>query len=236
MANKLSVIVAALILAAGIAVSGISIGESIKYFRNFDRFVEVKGLAERYVKADQASWQIGFTASGNDLKDIYQSIDNEQQIVTGFLVQQGFSASEITKQPISVIDNYANAYGGGNVKLSHYNANAGIIVTSKAIDKVEKSVQQTNKLIEQGVLLNNNNVAYSYTGLNDIKASMLNDALSNAKIAADEFAKKSNSKLDKIKSASQGLFTITGDNNMQSDSNSINKKVRVVTTVQFFLR
>lgn len=227
---------AALLLSVGIAVSGISIAYSIKYFRNFDRFVEVKGLAEKNVRANQASWQIGFTASGNNLKDIYSSVDKEQQVVTDFLIKQGFASSEIVKQPISVIDNYANSYGSSNAKLSQYNANAGINVNSSNIDKIANSVQLTNQLVEAGVIINNNNVVYLFTNLNQIKAGMLNEALSNAKIAADEFAKKSGSSLGKIKSASQGLFTITAEDNTANDNGSINKKVRVVTTVQFFLK
>lgn len=229
-------IVAAFVLALGIAVSGVSIACSIRYFRNFDRFVEVKGLAERSVIADQSSWQIGFTASGNNLKDIYNSVDKQQQLVTNFLIKQGFSSAEIVKQPISVVDNYANSYGGSNTKLSQYSANAGIVVTSKDIAKVSGGVQQTNQLVESGVIINNNNVVYQYTSLNQIKASMLNEALSNAKVAAGQFAQKSSSSLGKIKSASQGLFTISAEDSTSNDNASINKKVRVVTTVQFFLK
>ena len=186
--------------------------------------------------ADRASWQIGFTASGSNLKDIYNSVDKQQQLVTDFLLKQGFTASEINKQPISVVDNYANSYGGNNTKLSQYSANAGINVNSNNIMRIASSVQLTNQLVEAGVIINTNNVVYLYTSLNQIKASMLNEALSNAKVAADEFAKKSGSNLGKIKSASQGLFTISGEDNSQNDNASINKKVRVVTTVQFFLK
>lgn len=227
----------AFILALGIAASGISIAMSIKYFRNFDRYVEVKGSAEQNVVSDQASWQIGITASGNNLKDIYRSIDKQQQVVTTFLLKQGLQAGEINKQPISIIDNYANSYSGNNSeRLPQYSANAGINVTSNNIQVVTSAVQSTNQLVESGVVLNNNNVVYLYNGLNKIKAGMLNEALGNAKISADQFANKSNSELGKIKSASQGLFTVTAPDNTGNDSSSINKKVRVVTTVQFFLK
>jgi hypothetical protein len=234
--NKTVIILAALLVAVGIASCGMFIGSSIKYFRNFNRYVEVKGLAERTVKADQASWQIGFSAAGNNLKEIYNTIENEQHTVTNFLLQQGFTNTEIQKQPINITDNYANFYGSTNAKLPRYSATAGINVISGTIDKITQAVQLTNQLVESGVVLNRNGVAYLYTGLNSIKASMLNEALANAKVAAEEFAKNSSSKLDKIRMASQGLFTITAPDTMLGDSESINKKVRVVTTVQFFLK
>ncbi len=227
---------AALILALGIAISGISISLSIKYFRNFDRYVEVKGLAERNVIADQATWQIGFSASGNNLKDIYSSIDKQQHFIIDFLLQHGLQEAEINKRPISIIDNYANSYGGSNAKLSQYSANAGISVTTKSVNRIIEAVQATNQLVESGVVLSNNDVAYLYTSLNKIKAAMLNDALVNAKVAANQFALNSSSSLGKIKSASQGLFTISALDSVSNDNSSINKKVRVVTTVQFFLK
>src|SRR3990167_10463061 len=130
----------ALILALGIALSGISVSLSIKYFRNFDRFVEVKGLAEQNVVADQASWQIGFSASGSNLKDIYSSIDKQQQVVTVFLLEHGLKDSEINKQPISIVDNYANSYAGNNTKLPQYSANAGINVTTAEIKQITQAV------------------------------------------------------------------------------------------------
>ena len=60
---------------------------------------------------------------------------------------------------------------------------------------------------------------------------MIEEATRNAREAAEKFAKDSDSKLGKIKTAQQGLFTI-------EDRDSYTpyiKKVRVVTTVDFFL-
>jgi len=221
-------------IALGLAIIGFSIALSIKYFRDFGRYVEVKGSAEQVVKANQGSWQIGFTASGNDLKSIYTSINSQQQIVISFLEKQGFSGSSITKQPVSIYDNHSSGYSNNNA--AHYTANAGISITSSDVDKLASSVQLTNQLVESGVIINNNGVNYQYTDLNKIKASILDQALSNAKVSAEQFAKNSKSELGKIRSASQGVVTITSTDPSLSDSATIDKKVRVVTTVKFFLK
>ncbi len=224
------------LLAIGIFLSALVLGFSIKYVRDFDRFVEVKGLSEQIVKSNQASWNISFSASGNNMKQVYIDINNSQQVVINFLLKQGFKTDEIQKQAITVTDNYAVSYNN-NAKSAQYTANAGVNVTSHNVDLVTNAVQATNQLVESGVLLSSNYVNYLYTSLNDIKSKMLNSALRNASVAANEFAKNSNSALGKIKTANQGIFSISSpDGSNNNDTASIMKKVRVVTTVQFFLK
>jgi hypothetical protein len=60
---------------------------------------------------------------------------------------------------------------------------------------------------------------------------MIEEATKNAREVAEKFAQDSKSKLGKIKSASQGQFTIE-----DRDSNTpYIKKVRVVSTVEYYL-
>ena len=73
---------------------------------------------------------------------------------------------------------------------------------------------------------------YSFTGLNDIKPTMIEEATINARQAAEKFAKDSNSKLGKIKNATQGQFSVS-----DRDSNTpYIKNVRVVTNVVYYLK
>ena len=72
---------------------------------------------------------------------------------------------------------------------------------------------------------------YSFNGLNDIKPAMIEEATVNAREAAEKFAKDSNSKLGKIRQASQGQFSIS-----DRDINTpYIKNVRVVTNVVYYL-
>lgn len=229
-------IMSAFILAVGVATVGLYLFSGIKYFKNFDRYVEVKGLAEQVVQANQSLWQISYTASNNDLKQIYNSIYAEQQSITTFLVNQGFNKSEIQIQPASITDNYANSYSSG--AKTRYSASASLTLVTPNVHKVASAVQLTNNLVQQGVIITASNLNYTYDKLNDIKTALLNEALTNAKKSAQEFAYKSNSTLGGIRTASQGLITIaaTGGGGGDGGSASISKKVRVVTTVQFFLK
>lgn len=234
-----SSIISAILIAVGIIVTGIILASSIKYVKNADRYVEVKGLAEKTVKADQATWQVTFSASSADLKSLYEKIQTEQSTLIDFINNQHFTGASITKPPLSVRDNYADAASNATQNKQselRYTANATVIVMTSDVNKMADAVQNTNKLVESGVLINYSDISYLFNGLNSVKTDMLNDALANAKIAAEQFAKQSGSELGGIKSASQGLFAITAPDGSSYNNGTIDKKVRVVTTVRFILK
>ena len=226
------------ILALGILGAGVSLSNAISNFRDFDRYVEVKGLDEEIVKSNQATWQISFTTSNNDLKQIYNSISTAQNAITKFLLDQGFKANEIQKQQITITDNLSTSYGQHNPNQPHYTANSGIKLVSGNIDLVSEAAQKTGQLVQSEIVINNSLVRYSYTDLNSIKVDMLNKATENARNAAQAFAKNSRSQLGKIKNANQGQFSISAaeGNDSYDAGGSIMKKVRIVTSVQFFIR
>jgi len=72
---------------------------------------------------------------------------------------------------------------------------------------------------------------FLFSKLNDIKPAMIEEATKNAREVAEKFAKDSNSTLGKIKTASQGQFTITD----RDSSTPYMKRVRVVSTVEYYL-
>ena len=91
-------------------------------------------------------------------------------------------------------------------------------------------------MLKQGIALTGGdyryNVTYDFTKLNEIKPQMIENATKNARIAAEKFAKDSDSKLGKIKTANQGQFSI-----VDRDANTpYIKSVRVVTTVDYYLQ
>lgn len=228
------------ILSLGIFAAGYSIANAVFHFKDFDRYVDVKGLDEKIVKSNQASWQITFTTSSNDLKQIYSSVSKSQNTIIQFLTTQGFKESEIQKQSIAITDNLAMTYSQHSSNQPRYFATSSLVVLSQNVDLVAKASQKTEALVESGVVVNNSLVRYSYTDLNAIKPEMLTHATENAKEAALIFAKNSQSQLSSIKNASQGLFTISSADATSAsgydDGSNIMKKVRVVTSVQFFIR
>ena len=110
------------------------------------------------------------------------------------------------------------------------------------MDNVEKALNSTAILISQGIVFDSQSygspVSYIFTKLNDIKPQMLEEATKNAQAAAAEFAKSSNSVVGKIKYANQGVFSILPSEQTAgaSEASQIDKKVRVVSTVEYWLK
>jgi hypothetical protein len=64
---------------------------------------------------------------------------------------------------------------------------------------------------------------------------MLKEATTNARIAANEFAANAGVSVGGIRSAVQGGFIIKDVGDNYSDTQKIEKDVRVVTTITFYL-
>lgn len=234
---KYTTLLSTLILSAAIYGAGYSLSHSIVEFRNFDRYVEVKGLDEETVKSNQATWSINFSSSNDNLKKLYQNISSGQDIIVKFLIQQGFDPSEIEKNQVSVTDNLSNSFNQHNASQPRFTANSSISLNTDKVDLLTSATQKTQELVQSEIILTSTNAFFKYTNLNSIKVEMLDKATQNAKLAAESFAKNSHSELGQIKKAQQGQFTISsGDDNSMYDSGTLMKKVRVVTSVQFFLK
>lgn len=90
-------------------------------------------------------------------------------------------------------------------------------------------------LLQKGVAIVSGDYQYNseflFTKLNELKPQMIEEATKNARVAAEQFAKDSDSELGKILNATQGQFSIE-----DRDANTpYLKKVRVVTSVTYSL-
>ena len=228
-------ILAAFILGCGFALSGYFISSGLIDSRQYTRFVEVKGLAERVVKADEAVWTLNIKLVNNKLPDLYQAIDDAQGKTRQFLIKQGFKDAEIITNSVSVTDNQSVSYNQ-NQDMPRYNADTGLAVSTNNVDEVAQALQKTGDLVQQGVVVTASSAIYRFSGLNTIKPVMLDEATKSAHEAARSFAKNADASLGYIRRATQGLFTITDANSNYDSGTAIMKKVRVVTTVEYQLK
>ncbi|MFA6352106.1 MAG: SIMPL domain-containing protein, partial [Bacteroidales bacterium] len=130
----------------------------------------------------------------------------------------------------------ANFYGGGNQYIEYrYVGRAQMTVRTDQIDRMTKAITRLTDLVGKGIALNQDQymsqVQYLFTELNSIKPQMIEEATKNAREAAEKFAIDSDSKVGKIKRATQGMFSIN-DRDMNTPYRKI---VRVVTTVEYYL-
>ena len=82
------------LIALGIVCLGWFIKAGIDNFTEKDRKVTVKGLAEREVPADKVTWSIGTKVTGNDLPQLYESINYQTQKIKNFLSPMTLSSTD----------------------------------------------------------------------------------------------------------------------------------------------
>lgn len=228
---------AALLLAIGIAVAGYFVSETLFKAKVALNIAEVKGLAERRVEADTAYWTIQYTVSGKDkseIQQLYEASESDQKKIIAVLKESGFSDEEIKP---GIINYTKKEYRDENQKLvdeKHYLVGEIEVETSK-VRLVSEGRAKLNTLIAQGLSVRNNAPSYLFTKLNDIKPEMLKEATKNARLAANEFAVNAGVEVGGIRNARQGGFEIRDVGENYGDTKKIEKEVRVVTTVTFFL-
>lgn len=225
-----------ILLSVSIIIAGYFIGQTYVAGKKLDRFVTVKGLAEREVVADIATWPLELTVSGNKLEQLQGTLESQTEILQNFFKDLGFTDEELTIGAPTIQDNRALLYGGQNSSnQDRYIAKVDFNLRSTKLDKMEQAMFKIPSIIGQGLVIGSKNtwqpVQYIYTKLNNIKPEMIEEATKNARQSAEKFARDSGSKVGKIKSANQGLFSIT-----DLDPNSgVRKKVRIVSTLQFYI-
>ena len=232
--SPLNSIIIGLALVAGLALFGYLLGRAAINVKEYERSVTVKGLAEREVPADIVLWPIVFTVTDNDLGQLYASIDESQRKIVKFLVARGIDRQEISSALPSITDKSAQQYGGSARPEFRFVATQTVTVYSARVAEVRQAMAGLAELGKSGIVFSGQNMygtEYLFTRLNKIKPQMIEEATAKAREVAEKFAADSQSRLGRIKSASQGQFSITPRDN----NNPHLKKVRVVSTVEYYL-
>ena len=233
MENKCCVLGKGWGMVIGAVVLGVSIILAVSNFKSYDRTVTVKGLCEMEVKADKVIYPIAFKVAGNNLESLYVSVSEKNAVILDFLKSYGFTDEEITVSLPQVSDRDAEGYTQRSMR---YVVTSVITLYS---DKVDNSLEMRKGLADlhkKGITRVADGWSYQpsylFEGLNSIKPQMIEEATANAREAAQKFADDSGSRLGKIRTASQGQFSIS-----DRDANTpYIKKVRVVTSVVYYLK
>lgn len=206
---------------------------SIKFFRNSERTVAVKGLCEMEVPSDKVIWPLSFKVVGNDISQVYAETARKCAAIEDFLKKGGIPEEDITTAMPKISDKFAQEYGG-NDRTFRYVLTQVITVCSSDVPAVLSLMKEQSSLIAKDIVFQNDwdcQTRFLFEGLNELKPKMIEEATCNAREVAQKFAKDSGSRLGKIKSATQGTFSIED----RDVSTPEVKKVRVVTNVTYYL-
>jgi hypothetical protein len=218
----------------GLMILGYFIMQSAVLVKGKERTVTVKGLSETEVPADVAIWPVSFNEASNDLNELYTNMENNAETIKEFLRSSGFKEEEITSSAPKISDKYQGYTDQNKIKF-RFSASATITVYTRDVELVRKTMNSLIELGKKGIAISGetyrSKTQFMFTGLNELKPKMVEEATRNAREVAEKFARDSDSSLGKIKTARQGLFSI---NDRDSNTPYI-KKVRVVSTLVYYL-
>lgn len=233
--DKTNTLLLSISIFLGLTALGFLLGDAAIRFKEYERTVRVKGLAERELPADIVIWPIQFSAAHNDLQGLYNDIDKKTGQIRQFLVKQGIASETITVSTPAITDTSAQQYGKANAAAYRYTATQTVTVYSENIATVRKVMGNLNELGKQGIAFTGDHyqakTEYIFTRLNAIKPQMIEEATMKAREVAVKFAQDSGSQLGKIKRAAQGQFSIQA----RDKNNPHIKRIRVVSTVEYYL-
>lgn len=235
------IIVAALLLGIGGVGAGYLAGRGVLLSRLENRYVTVKGVAEMEMKADLATLPIRFSVTAADLKAGMGTLDGTAQLAIAYLKEQGFKDDEIALQRVEIQDTLAQSYRPvDNARNARFILTQNVLVRSRDIDRVRNVSREIGELARRGVVLNDTpgpNYILTAGKLSEIKPELIRRATERAKVAADEFAQASGSEVGDIRRANQGVIVILArdESPFEAEFQSVDKRVRAVTTVDYFL-
>jgi hypothetical protein len=233
--NTATALVLGVFILLGLATLGYLLGDAAIRFKQFERSVTVKGLSEQEYPADVVIWPIQFTLAGNELAELYATLEDNTARIRRFLQDSGIETTEITVSAPVITDKSAQSYGGTQQPEFRYSALQTVTVYSGDVERVRGVMNRLVDLGKQGIALTGgdyqNQTEYLFTRLNEVKPAMIQEATTKAREVALKFAQDSNSRLGKIRRASQGQFTISP----RDRNNPHIKNIRVVSTVEYYL-
>ncbi len=244
----------ATIIGVSIVITAFILGQSFKNRNENLDSISVIGLGAKDFISDEILWSGSFTASSFDIKTAYNKIISDQKIVANFFIAKGFKSNEFSFGAVNFqkkfrevkIQNANSEYINSEQVFDGYEATQNITFLAKKnpdlMRRIEDVSSKTSELINSGIELNSNSIQYTYTNLQSLKQSLIEKATKDANERAVKIVKTAEGSLGKLKSASMGVFQITGQGSTAEDSYggnndtfSKNKTARITVRLEYVL-
>lgn len=235
--NPVGLMLLGAFIACGLTSGGYFVGQTLYNAKVALNTAEAKGLAERRVTADRANWTIRFSNTGKSRAEVpmlYKLSEQNQQDIVNVLKESGFTDNEIQ---LGILNYSYQEFRDEKQNLvdQNHRLSGSIGLETDKVRQIDQARAKVNRLIVNGINIENDPPIYLFTKLNDIKPDMLKEATKNARIAANEFAENAGVSVGGIRNATQGSFYIRDAGEEYGDTNKIEKDVRIVTTITFYL-
>lgn len=244
-----------LIIGVSIIITAFILGSAFKNRNENLDTISVIGLGTKDFVSDEILWSGSFTTKSFDIKEAYNKMISDQKIVADFFMSKGFKKDEFTFGAVQFnkrfrevrIENPEVAYQTKYEQVfDGYEATQTITFSAKKntdlMKRIEEVSSKTSELINSGIELTSNSIQYTYSNLPNLKHSLIEKASKDASERAQKIVNTANGSLGKLKSASMGVFQITGQGSTEEDSYggnfdmfSKNKTARITVRLEYEL-
>ena len=244
-----------LIIGIAIVLTAFILGKSFKNRNENLDAINVIGLGTKDFVSDEILWSGSFSVNSMDIKEAYSKIISDQKIVLNFFISKGFKSNEFSFGAVNFqkkfreirTENSENTYQNKVEQIfDGYEATQNIAFTAKKNPELMKRIEdvssKTSELINSGIELTSNSIQYTYSDLPSLKQSLIENATKDACERANKIVKTADGSLGKLKTASMGVFQITGQGSTEDDSYggnndtySKNKTARITVRLEYGL-
>ena len=208
--------------------------------------ITVTGLGETEFTSDLIVINGEIVSEGDDAAEAYSALESDREKMVTFLESKGVKAESISFNMPYTSKKYRSIYKDGEYvgqQFDGYRISQSFTIESKDVDTTESAARELPSLIAESINISVYNPLYYYTGLEDVKLSLLSAAAADARDRAMNIAKSSQSELGELKLSRAGVFQITaatGDEEFTSGGSfnlsSREKKARVTVRSEFYIK
>jgi hypothetical protein len=224
------------IFSIALITSGYLLGDGLRRAKSAERSISVRGVSERDVTADLATWTISFSQEGPELDSVNARVEQQSAAVRRFFASAGFRPSDVSDSGVSFNRTHVD-HEDGKPTETRVTVSRSVQLRTNDVMKARAAHERLPALLREGVELDGSNLTYNFTRLNQLKPTMIAEATKRARESAEQFARDSGAHVGPIRTASQGYFSVgprdgaDGDDSSAGDSPFQN--VRVVTSVDY---
>ena len=208
--------------------------------------ITVTGLGETEFTSDLIVIEGEIESESYDAATAYNNLEQNRNKVVAFLIAKGVKEEYISFNMPYTYEMRRPVYENGDYigeQFAGYNISQSYTIESKDVDTTESAARELPSLIAEGIDISVRNPMYYYTGLEDVKLSLLSAAAADARDRAMNIAQSSQSELGELKLSRAGVFQITaatGDEEFSAGGSfnlsSREKKARVTVRSEFYIK
>ncbi len=238
-----AIIVLGILLAIGMASAAFILGVQAKRAVAGQQSITVKGLAEKPLQADSATWTLNIAVTDANQRSALDKLAVERKVLEAFLIKQGLPKETWVWSVEGVADHYEEVFIKDTPRQmkNGFDAYQSVTISAKDLAKITKANQAILQLRADNHPINALPPDYLVSDLEQVKMSLIADATKNARARATEFVKQDGVKVGVMKSANQGAFYILAKGGEASDDSyggtydksTIEKTARVVVTIVY---